>query len=531
MQATRLFSGAGRILCLLAFLIASCNSPQVSGNRISVEIVADGSSESIVLLEGSTVGEALDQMDIEIGALDRVTPPSYTVLSDGAIITLQRIDERFEIEEIIIPFERQIIRNEALPEGESRILQPGENGVREITYRIVTEDGQDVSQTAVRSEIIVPSVPEIIMVGSQSAYTPLTIQGTLAYLASGNAWIIEGDTGNRRPIIVTGDLDGRVFKLSPDGRWLLFTRSGNQEEDEINSLWVVSTINSNAQPFDLGGRNIVHFADWVPGDGLSVLYSTAEPSPAAPGWQANNDLIRVDFDPAGILEEPEVVLESNAGGQYGWWGTAFIWGPDSILAYARSDGIGEVDLNQGQLIEWVGITPYQTMGDWAWVPGLAFSSDGDIIYFVWHDQPVGLESPPASPAFSLSALPIEEGQLINLIERAGMFAYPSTSPPIRLTNGEDYQRVAYLQAITPLESDRSNYRLMIMDRDGSNPITLFPPDGEPGISPDTQSIAWSPDSERVAVRYRGDVWIIDISSGITHQLTSDGQVQTLDWSP
>lgn len=515
---------------VVPLLLFACSSPQISGDRINIEVEVDGTIQPMSLPSGSTVGEALNQMEIELGALDRVSPPSYTVLSDGAEVSIQRIDERFEIEEIVIPFERQMIRNEALPEGETRLLQPGQNGVQEITYRIVTEDGQEVSRTAVRSEVIQPSVPEIIMMGSQSAYTPLAIEGTLAYVSSGNAWIIEGDTGNRRPIVVSGDLDGRIFKLSPDGRWLLFTRVGDPEEDEINSLWVVSTINSSAQPFDIGGRNIIHFADWIPGEGLSVIYSTAEPSPAAPGWQANNDLIRVDFDPAGVYEEPEVLLEANAGGQYGWWGTTFIWGPNSTLGYARSDAIGGVDLNQGRLEPWLSLTPYQTMGDWAWVPGLSFSSEGGVVFLVWHDQPVGLESPSASPAFSLSALPLEGGPRVDLIARVGMFAYPIASPAIRLPSGEIYQRLAYLQAITPLESDRSNYRVVVIDRDGSNPVSLFPPEGQPGLSPDAQVLVWSPDAQRVAVRYRGDIWIIDVDTGLTHQLTSDGQVQSLDWS-
>jgi hypothetical protein len=515
---------------MCAVLLFACSSPQISADRITVELQVDDTSQSLSLPLGSTVAEALSQADIELGALDRVSPPSYTVLTDGASVTIIRIDERFELEEIIIPFERQIIRNEALPEGASRLLQPGQNGLQEITYRIVTEDGQEVSRSAVRSEIIQPSVPEIIMMGSQSAYTPLSIEGTLAYAASGNAWIIEGDTGNRRPVVVSGDLDGRIFKLSPDGRWLLFTRAGDPEEDEINSLWVVSTINSNAQPFDIGGRNIIHFADWVPGEGLSVIYSTAEPSPAAPGWQANNDLIRVDFDPAGVYEEPEILLDANAGGQYGWWGTTFTWGPGSTLAFARSDSIGEVDFDQGRLEQWLDLTPYQTMGDWAWVPGVSFSAEGDVVYLVWHDEPVGLESPNASPAFSLAALTLQGGPRVDLIERTGMFAYPIASPPIRLPSGEIYQRLAYLQAITPLESDRSNYRVVIIDRDGSNPISLFPPDGEPGLSPDAHVLVWSPDAQRVAVRYRGNIWIIDVDTGLTHQLTSDGQVQSLDWS-
>ena len=47
----------------------------------------------------------------------------------------------------------------------------------------------------------------------------------------------------RRPIeflwLTSGDLDGRIFTLSPDGAWLLFSRSSTRPiDEEINNLWL-----------------------------------------------------------------------------------------------------------------------------------------------------------------------------------------------------------------------------------------------------------------------------------------------------
>jgi Tol biopolymer transport system component len=87
--------------------------------------------------------------------------------------------------------------------------------------------------------------------------------------------------------------------------------------------------------------------------------------------------------------------------------------------------------------------------------------------------------------------------------------------------------VAFLQALRPLESDRSKYRLMVTDRDGSNLQAVFPSEGEQGL--DQQQIRWSPDGAQIALIYQGNLWIVDLAAGLGQQLTSDGLVTAIDW--
>jgi hypothetical protein len=519
------------IALLMPIILAACAGPRATAGTMQVEIQADGGNQTLSLPIGSTVQQAIEAAGVHVDAFDRVEPPSYTLLTEGSTVKITRVSESFEIEEIVIPFERQIIRNEALPKGETRLLQPGANGLQEITYRILQEEGLEISRSAVKSVVIQEPIPEILMVGLQAAYTPLPIDGKLAYVSGGNAWLIQGDTGNRRPLVLSGDMDGRVFRLSPDGRWLLFTRQAEEGENIINSLWAISTTNSEAESIDLKASNIIHFADWIPSTpSLTVAYSTVEPSPAAPGWQANNDLIMVTFTSAGAVLKPSTLVEANAGGQYGWWGTNFAWGRDSRhLAFARADGVGLVDLEYQVFEPLLELIPYQTLSDWAWVPGLAWGQDNRTLFFVDHGEPVGLESPEASPVFNLVAIPGTGGSPLSLASRAGMFAYPSVSPIVELSNGEISYQIAYLQAVSPLESEDSSYRLMVMDRDGSNERALFPPPGEPGLDP--QQTAWSPNADRIAFSYRGDLWVIDVASGIGQPLTGDSQTLNYDWKP
>ncbi len=319
------------------------------------------------------------------------------------------------------------------------------------------------SESVVKTVTLKQAVPEIVMVGAQSSFAPLPMPGTLAYLAAGNAWVMDTSTANRRLLVNTGDLDGRVFVLSPDGSKLLFSRKSSKPADQqINTLWVVSTTAPNPSPISLNATNVVHFAAWYPGSSTAIAYSTVEPRGNAPGWQANNDLFRLT-----IGGQPQRILDARSGGIYGWWGMSFAFSPDGHLAYAQPDSIGFVSQAGGYLAPLIEITPLQTHSDWAWTPGMAWGGDGQTFYYLDHVP----ASPPVtdeeSPFFDLKAASLVNDATVDLAPQVGMWAYPAASA-VRVNGQEKAYQVAFLQAIFPDQSETSRYRLVVMDRDGSN---------------------------------------------------------------
>ena len=424
------------IVFLAAALLVSCRSPQATGSDITVQVAADGEARAITVPAGSTVAQALQSAEITVGNLDRVEPPPYTVLGDGNSVTLTRVEEVFETEQQIIPFERQVVRNESLPEGETRLVQAGVNGLEELTYRRVLEDDVEIGKSVVKSVILQEAVPEIMMVGAQSSFAPLPVPGRLVYLAGGNAWSIDTSTANRTALVTTGDLDGRIFELSPNGNYLIFTRKSTKPADEeINTLWAVRT--DGTRPFATGISNVVHFADWIPGTN-SIAYSTVEPRSTAPGWQANNDLHRYSVTTGARAK----ILDSSSGGVYGWWGMTFSFSTEGRLAYARPDGIGLVDLDAKYLKPLLDITPLNTHSDWAWLPSLAWGADGRTLYYISHAPPPSLVSEEDSPFFDIHAVLLENNATVPIAQETGMFSYPSVSSLQSSTRERPYQ-VAY----------------------------------------------------------------------------------------
>jgi hypothetical protein len=386
----------GFFLISIALLVAC--TPQTQQAMVTASIIADGTTQSVSLNSGSTVQQALNSAGVTISQSDRVIPPAYTIILNATTITITRVREEFETKQVIIPYERQELHNESLPSGEIRLVQAGQNGLRELTVRHVYENGLETSNSIVSDSILQSALPEIVMIGVQSPFAPLPITGILAYLTSGNAWVMVDSTSNRYPLVTTGDLDGRIFTLSPDGKWLLFSRKSALPADkETNTLWVINTSNQSGVPVNLGISNVPNFAAWEPGNQYVISYSTVEPRTTAPGWQANNDLHFLAFT-NGKPGKRTDILETNAGGIYGWWGMSFSWSPDGdSLAYSRPDSVGLVDITGSGLTPLLQITPVNTHGDWAWTPGLAWGADSQTLYVVTHAPPSGLVSPEESP--------------------------------------------------------------------------------------------------------------------------------------
>lgn len=517
------------IILPIFLLLAACQTVTPPATvKVNTSIQVDDKTIMVEVPANSTVQTALVQGGVALGSLDKVEPPINTIVAMNDKIKVIRVREEYTEQNEIITFEHQVIKNESLPEGETRLLQPGVNGEKVVTYKEVYEDNVVISNMEFKTVVIKDPIPEITMVGVQAPFTSQQISGVLAYIDNGNAWVIEGATGNRKPLVTTGDLDGHVFAVSFDREWLLYSRKGDTTKGIINTLWVIRLNKEGVAPIDLKISNVINFADFIPNSSRTIAYSTVEPRDSAPGWQANNDLFYKTFSSSTTLGSPIDKVEANSGGIYGWWGITYVWSPDgSRLAFARPDSIGTVNLSKGIFNTVATITPYDTHSDWAWVPGLSWSPDGNFLITSTHNRSGNQDKPESSTVFDLTTLSLgDEKYQINMAENIGMFSNPAASPYQTAGN----YLIAYLQAIFPEQSDNSRYRLIVTEQDGSNKSTLLPEEGSPGLS--AQTIYWTPDFQNgayIAVLYDGNLWLVDVISKLKFQVTGDSLVTRISW--
>ena len=517
-------------------LVVGCQQKGESTPHIPLVKLAVDGQERHFETRVETVGELLTEAGVELGDLDQIEPAEYTAIVDGLSITIVRV--RHEVvpgEELVVPYEKQFVQDTSVPAGESRILEPGQNGVEQVIFRVVYEDGVEVERVPVRRITLQEAHPETILVGVRESFTPTAIAGTIAYLSGNtdvgyNAWAMRGSSGSQRRLTLDSTLDTRVFALSPNGSRLLFTRRTSEtvSNDHLNSLWLINTTLDGAEPVDLRLTDVL-WADWSP-DGETIAYSTGEVAVSSPGWQAHNDLWTARVNNRLRLDEKRQVFEGTAGGAYFWWGSNYVWSPDRrYIAYAQADSIGYIRLQDGKRTELRSFAPLSTYSQWVWVPELSWSPDSRFVTSVIHGPSVTGQPSEDSQVFDVWVFDIERPLTVKQVNEAGIWATPTWSPArSQASDGRRGSQIAFGRARSPYESVNSGYDLYVMDRDGSNRQRIFPPDGDLGLK--KPQFAWGPTGLQLITVHQDDVYLVDLAQELVRRLTIDSSVQAVEWA-
>ena len=502
-------------LWLIVTLAVACNPlPQAPRD---ITLIVDGESH-VLRTEAETVRDILNEANVQLQGLDRVSPPETTALTAQTVVTVIRVEQLTETFTETLPFGRQTLRDATIPEGETRLLEAGERGIRERVYRITLENGVETERALIQESIVSPPRDAVLLVGTRPQVQTVPITGTLVYLAAQDAWIMRENNRSQRRLTALGDLDGRVFDLSPDGTRLLFTRAVTEAE-HINTLWVIGTTEVDAEPSPLAVDDVL-WAGWAP-DSARIAWTTAEVVERAPGWRGQNDLWTASISPRETLGTRRRILEPEAGGGYGWWGTRYAWSPTGdALAYSRPESVGVITLSpRVERAPLLTFPAYRTYSSWAWNPTLAWSPEGGFFATAVHAPLPGGSDPEESPVFDLWIVEATGAYSAALASEVGMWTTPQFAP--------QGAPLLFGRAIVPYQSEVSAYRLCTIDRDGSNRACIYPAENQPGIN--VPQWHWSPDGATLAFIQRGDITLLPLAAPTPQPLTDTGGITQIDW--
>ena len=516
-----------------AILALSACRPDEEAPSIDVTIAVDGKTIALALPGIVSVDQLLTSAQIELGPQDRISHPLVANVEANMLITIRRVREEEVCERQEIAFARLVRVKEGVPAGGQRLGQTGRPGLEEACYRVTLEDDQEVKRVLIDDPLVVQApIDEIMYTGATATVTPVAISGRLTYINHNDAWTIKDNTVNKRQLTTGHNLDSLVFHQHEAGAWLIFSGETDATDDFFNELWLVAT-ELESEPLRLSPSDVL-YAEWRPRSSNTIAYSTGERSASPSGWKALNNLwlMTIDFEGGRTLTIQEALPESS-GGLFGWWGMHFAWSPlGNQLAWARPDGFGLVDFERRRLAALADYAVFKRATNWIWLSSLSWSHDGQLLASVVHGLPQADEPAETSPIFDV-VITSADGRFAAEIEAAaGMWAAPSFSP------GEADSRegfLAWLQAREPQNSMNSEYDLMVADRDGSNERRLFPPAGVDGMRKQDHGLtpkdyAWSPDARHIAAVYRGDLWLLDLLTAESYQLTFDGGSSNPVWT-
>jgi hypothetical protein len=500
-------------LCLWALWLTACAARAI--DRLVI-IEVDG-QQLQRRTQVTTVRQALDEARISLNPLDRVNPDLNELLERSTRIVITRVREEVFTEQRVLPFARQILRDEALPDNEARTVQLGVNGRELVTYRVRYENGQAIERALSERHTLEIPRPEILVVGSKGLLKPATFKGAIFYLSNNNAWVMRDHSDEKRPLSFTGDLDGRVFAVSPDAKRLLYSRRASVggaigQFGQLNSLWVVDTRIIGEAPTALPIADAL-YAEWV-GDN-QIVYSTGERTTGAPGWKAHNDLWLFDL----VTKNKTQLLAPIKDIVYAFWGMSFALAPDGQrLVYASADELGFISLATGKRAPLQKFPVYETNAGWVWTPDVRWSPDSRLVVATLHTPAPGTPNPERAHVFGVWAVSADGKFAAAVAPETGMFANPVWSKQ---------NRIAYAQAQRAQQSDDSQYDVYVMDADGSDKTRIFPQQGERGLV--HPQLVWSSDGTQLLIVQDGNLFIVAANGKGFTQLTADGGGSHPQW--
>jgi uncharacterized protein YabE (DUF348 family) len=148
--------------------------------------------EVMIKSRQSTVSEVLEQNDIELTARDLVIGAELDEITEnGMNLSIVRIQEEYDIENITIEYETEYVPSNYLLKGQTKVLTPGREGVRTLVYRVIKEENVEISRTLVSDKITVNPIKEIIAYGTIANFVNSrgqTVSYTQAYEMTATAY-------------------------------------------------------------------------------------------------------------------------------------------------------------------------------------------------------------------------------------------------------------------------------------------------------------------------------------------------------
>ena len=144
--------GNTRTMALRAGLVALALSVAVSGGAYAAVRVGEHGRAA----GGGVTDQRIDALGAEGGR------NGVSVAKSTSTLTTETVDT---------PDPHGSLQQEsgALPQGESRVVTPGVDGLVRTTYEVTTVDGKEVSRTPIAQVVVTQKVDEVVLVGTGAA--------------------------------------------------------------------------------------------------------------------------------------------------------------------------------------------------------------------------------------------------------------------------------------------------------------------------------------------------------------------------
>lgn len=142
-------------------------------HAIPVQLTADGKTEMHYTI-AKTIAEALDELGVELGEMDKLTPAAEETVTAYTPIQIVRVQKHVEEQVETIPFETVKKNDPNLLKGKEQVVAEGKEGIIALKVEKVFEDGQLVSENVVDRQVAQESSDRVVALGTKNPVVVLS---------------------------------------------------------------------------------------------------------------------------------------------------------------------------------------------------------------------------------------------------------------------------------------------------------------------------------------------------------------------
>ncbi|MDQ1293816.1 MAG: ubiquitin-like protein [Actinomycetota bacterium] len=193
-----------------------------------ITLAADGRTAAVTTT-APTVGDLLEEQKITLGKLDTLSVSINSSTVEGQVIAVTRIVHRTRTTKVPVAHETEKRDTASLTKGTTKVITPGKDGSRQVTYRDITANGKVISTTVVAKKLLTAPVTEVVQVGTKPKAQDSSGGGSVAG-ADGLNWgaLAQCESGGNPQAVNPAGYYG-LYQFSPS-TWASVGGSGNPSD-------------------------------------------------------------------------------------------------------------------------------------------------------------------------------------------------------------------------------------------------------------------------------------------------------------
>jgi uncharacterized protein YabE (DUF348 family) len=211
----------------------------------SITVVHDHKTQKVVTT-AADVAQLLRELNVTVGANDRLSPPASAPLTPGLAVKLQRVLIKQVTKTVTVDYSVVKHNDSSMYKGNSQVVTSGNEGSAKLTYKVVYVDGKPTSRTLLKRVVTTAPTTQVVNVGTKSHPAPAASSGSSGGSGGGNSGGSSSGSG------LNWDA---VAQCESGGNWHINTGNGFYGGLQFDSgTWLANGGGAYAPRADLASR-------------------------------------------------------------------------------------------------------------------------------------------------------------------------------------------------------------------------------------------------------------------------------------